>query len=47
MTQPDSPQRSPWKKALKVVLITFVVLLGIVVLGFGLLVGFCALSFRR
>lgn len=47
MTQPETPPKSPWKKALKFVLITIVVLLGIVVVGFGLLVGFCALSFRH
>jgi len=47
MTQPDPPQKSPWRKALKVLLLSFVIVLGIVVLGFGLLVGFCALSFGR
>jgi hypothetical protein len=47
MTQPETPGKSPWKRALKFLLITFVVLLGIVVVGFGLIVGFCALSFRR
>jgi hypothetical protein len=47
MTQPEPPQKSPWRKALKALLLTFVILLGIVVLGFGLLVGFCALSMGR
>jgi hypothetical protein len=35
------------KLALKVIGITIVVLLGIVVIGFGLLVGFCALASGR
>jgi uncharacterized BrkB/YihY/UPF0761 family membrane protein len=47
MTQPDPPQKSPWRKALKALLLTFVILLGFVVLAFGLVVGFCALSFGR
>jgi hypothetical protein len=49
MTQPEPPppQKSPWRKALKVLLLTIVILLGFVVLAFGLLVGFCALSSGR
>ena len=35
------------KLALKVIGITVVILLGVVVIGFGLLVGFCALSSGR
>jgi hypothetical protein len=47
MTQPEEPEKGPWRKALKALLITLVVLLALVVVGFGLLVGFCALAFRR
>jgi len=41
------PKKEGLKLVLKVIGISIVVVLGVVVIGFGLLVGFCALGSRR
>ncbi len=43
----DENKNDGLKQFFKVLLIIVVVLIAIVVIGFGLLVGFCALSSRR
>jgi hypothetical protein len=42
----DRPQNDWLKMVLKAVLLTIVVLVGIVVVGFGLLVGICSFGAR-
>ena len=45
---PNDPKKGDGLRlALKVIGITVVILLGVVVIGFGLMVGFCALAFRK
>ena len=41
------PKKEGLRLVLKVIGISIVILLGVVVVGFGLLVGFCALASRR
>jgi hypothetical protein len=43
----QKPPESGLRTFLKVIGLTLVVVLAIVILGFGLLVGFCALGSRR
>jgi hypothetical protein len=43
----DRPKNDWLKTLLKVVLLVVVIFVGIVVVGFGLLVGICALGSRR
>jgi len=47
MNENQEQPKSGLRTFLKVIGLTLVVVLAIVVLGFGLLVGFCALSSRR
>ncbi len=41
------PKREGLKLVLKVFGISIVILLAVVVIGFGLMVGFCALAYRK
>ena len=43
----DEKQNDWLKTALKVIGLVLAILLAVVVIGFGLIVGFCALAFRK